>query len=286
MRKFVTQFRGITMRHSMPLIKKLNPTLLLAVIATFAIAGCAGEPGPAGPPGPVGMQGNTGATGATGYTGPQGGTGATGFTGPQGAIGPQGAQGQMAVGHEWNMYREFTFNDSSDNILSYDSNKAREIADYTNQNPSFRVAIDGYNDHRVSNVRDALINAGVPAYKIQTGAFGDPQHRSNGRVEVLIGSNGTPGPTAHSWSSYRHFSFDVNSDDILHVDSNKPQEIADFMNQNPSSRVAIDGYNDHRVSSVRDALINAGVPAYKIQTGAFGDPLLRNNGHVEVLVSN
>ena len=186
------------MRHSMPLIKKLNPTLLLAVIATFAIAGCAGEPGPAGPPGPVGMQGNTGATGATGYTGPQGGTGATGFTGPQGAIGPQGAQGQMAVGHEWNMYREFTFNDSSDNILSYDSNKAREIADYTNQNPSFRVAIDGYNDHRVSNVRDALINAGVPAYKIQTGAFGDPQHRSNGRVEVLIGSNGTPGPTAHS----------------------------------------------------------------------------------------
>ena len=95
----------------------------------------------------------------------------------------------MAGGGGWNSYRDYTFNVNSDDILSSDGNKAREIADYMNQNPSFRVAIDGSNARRVSNVRDALINAGVPAYKIQTGAFGDPQLRRNSRVAVLVSSN-------------------------------------------------------------------------------------------------
>jgi hypothetical protein len=34
------------------------------------------------------------------------------------------------------------------------------------------------------------------------------------------------------------------------------------------------------------ASIDAGVPAYKIHTGAFGDPQLRRNSGVAVLVSN
>jgi len=33
------------------------------------------------------------------------------------------------------------------------------------------------------------------------------------------------------------------------------------------------------------ALLQAGVPSYKIQTGAFGDPLMQRDGRVEVLVS-
>jgi hypothetical protein len=51
-------------------------------------------------------------------------------------------------------------------------------------------------------------------------------------------------------------------------------------------RVTLDGSNDRRVGNVRDALINAGVPTYKIQSGAFGDPQLRRDGQVAVLVSN
>jgi hypothetical protein len=58
------------------------------------------------------------------------------------------------------------------------------------------------------------------------------------------------------------------------------------MNQNPSFRVAIDGSNSGRVSKVRDALIEAGVPASRIQIGAYGDPQVRRNSHVGVLVSN
>jgi hypothetical protein len=137
----------------------------------------------------------SGAQGATGYSGAQGATemagisgptGATGAAGPQGAIGPTGAQGPMAAGGSWSPYRKFTFNVNSDEILSADSNKPREVADYLNQDSSIRVSLDGSNGQRVSNVRDALIRAGVPAYKIKSGDFGDPQMRRNDKVEVLV----------------------------------------------------------------------------------------------------
>jgi outer membrane protein OmpA-like peptidoglycan-associated protein len=118
-----------------------------------------------------------------GYSGP---AGATGATGSQGGVGPTGAQGSSAGNGGWSSYRDYTFNVNSDDILRSDGNKAREIADYMDRNPSARVAIDGSNERRVSNVRDAVINAGVPAYKIQTGAFGDPQVRRDGQVAVLV----------------------------------------------------------------------------------------------------
>jgi hypothetical protein len=64
--------------------------------------GDTGDTGPEGPAGPTGATGATGAkgdkgdtgdTGATGATGPQGDTGATGPQGPQGDTGPQGPPG-------------------------------------------------------------------------------------------------------------------------------------------------------------------------------------------------
>jgi outer membrane protein OmpA-like peptidoglycan-associated protein len=136
-----------------------------------------------------GATGSTGAQGSTELAGISGPAGATGVTGAQGATGPTGAQGLAAAGgSNWSSYRDYTFNVNSNDILRADGNKAREIADYMNQNPSFRIAIDGSNERRVSNVRAALIDAGVPAYKIQTGAFGDPQRRTNSRVVVLVSS--------------------------------------------------------------------------------------------------
>jgi outer membrane protein OmpA-like peptidoglycan-associated protein len=41
-------------------------------------------------------------------------------------------------------------------------------------------------DRRVSAVRDALIQAGVPASKIEMGAFGDTRLVRDRRLEVLI----------------------------------------------------------------------------------------------------
>jgi peptidoglycan-associated lipoprotein len=96
-------------------------------------------------------------------------------------------------------------------VRSSEMSKTSEIAAYMKQNPSLRLGIDGdtdtrgttrynanLNERRISAVRDALIQAGVPADRIETGAFG--QERSNcndttpqcwqrdGRVEVLVRS--------------------------------------------------------------------------------------------------
>jgi hypothetical protein len=205
------------MRSSMLFMKR---PLLLAIVAAFAVAGCsttqptAQSPGPShvgpagadGPVGPVGERGPTGATGvamvgAAGPTGPggpagaQGSTelggitgpaGATGAGGAQGLIGPTGAQGPLAGNKGWSSYSTYTFNTNSNEILRSDGNKAKEIANYLDQNPSLQVGLDGANERRVVVVRDALIVAGVPSAKIQTGAFGDPQLRRNGRVGVLV----------------------------------------------------------------------------------------------------
>jgi hypothetical protein len=70
---------------------------------------------------------------------------------------------------------------------------------------TFQVGIDGYveqprgfskstqdqglSERRVNAVRNALIQEGVPAHRIQTGAFGDQRPKRDRRVEVLISSS-------------------------------------------------------------------------------------------------
>lgn len=69
-------------------------------------------------------------------------------------------------------------------------------------------------------------------------------------------------------------------------------DVASYMAENPSLQVGIDGernsgnqtLSDRRVSSVRDALIVAGVPSHKVQVGAFGDQRLSRDGRVEMLL--
>ena len=148
-----------------------------------------------GPTGPAGGVGATGAAGATGYTGARGSTelagvtGPTGPTGPTGATGPTGpagSQGHMAMTGSWSPYRTFNFSSYGNEIQRADSDHAREIASYVDRNPSYTVGIDGYNQSRVDNVHQALVDAGIPAPKIQAGGFGDPQLRGDSRVEVLL----------------------------------------------------------------------------------------------------
>jgi hypothetical protein len=106
--------------------------------------------------------------------------------GPRGDTGATGSEGSMGMGGGWSWYRGYTFSSNSNVILSSDRNKAREIAHYLDENPSFTVGIDGSNRNNVDSVRTALIDAGIPAYKIRTGSFGDPQLRRNDHVAVLL----------------------------------------------------------------------------------------------------
>jgi len=119
----------------------------------------------------------------------------TGEAGMPGAQNPLGrSQGQAADGERWSSYRDFWFDYNSFLIDVTDASKVTDIAGYLKQNPSLRLAIDGalpagdadLSDRRIDSVREALIAAGVPAYKIYTGRFGDPLLRRERRVEVLF----------------------------------------------------------------------------------------------------
>jgi outer membrane protein OmpA-like peptidoglycan-associated protein len=96
----------------------------------------------------------------------------------------------------WTSYRDFWFDFGSTRIDSSDTIKVADVASYMTRNPTHRLAIDGeigagdadMGERRIDSVREALIKAGVPPYKIYTGPYGDPRMRRDRRVEVLFGS--------------------------------------------------------------------------------------------------
>jgi peptidoglycan-associated lipoprotein len=96
---------------------------------------------------------------------------------------------------------------------------------------------------------------------------------------------------------YRDIRFDYNRFDLQASEGRKVSEIARYMKQNPSLKIGLDGSMDprgldprdqdlsnRRVGAIRDALINAGVPASRIQLGAFGDTRLTRDRRVAVLL--
>jgi len=155
-----------------------------------------------GATGATGATGAAGATGATGATGTQGGTsrGVVGPAGPQGSAGEQGETGSTGqkgvagVVAEWTSYREFLFTGTNDKLQAEDADRIAVIVAYMKENPSLHIGIDGDRNpqhpelctSRVDAVRNALIDAGMPASKIEVGAFGDAKARREGRVELLL----------------------------------------------------------------------------------------------------
>ena len=98
------------------------------------------------------------------------------------------------------------------------------------------------------------------------------------------------------WTSYRNYMFAANASSIRNVDMVKSADIAAYLKANPSLQLGLDGsmdpagtdpkdqgLADRRIEAVRNSLIEAGVPAYKIKSGAFGDPATRHDRRVEVL---
>ena len=193
--------------------RRLLVALLPLCAGVLVAIGCTGPAGPAGPTGMTGARGSTGMTGVQGSTGMTGVQGSAGITGVQGPAGITGAQGAPASspqpGFRWTLVKEFMFDYDRPDIRYSESRKPAEVAAYMSQNPSVRFGIAGYTDRqsndqynlplsqrRVANVRDALIQAGVPADRIETGTFGTDQFMCNpsseqclqreGRVEVLV----------------------------------------------------------------------------------------------------
>ena len=114
------------------------------------------------------------------------------------------------------------------------------------------------------------------------------------------GAQGPAGPmgpqaaAAKQWSSFRDFLFDFDKSAIRSNETSHVSDIASYMKQNPTARVGIDGHTDprgtdafnqdlseRRVSTIRDALVSAGVSAGKIHTGAFGESQPKCNESTE-----
>jgi outer membrane protein OmpA-like peptidoglycan-associated protein len=131
-----------------------------------------------------------------GVAGPAGPAGEVGPQGPEGATGAQGPAGVVAG---WTLYREFQFDANRWNLQASQMSKVYEITRYMKDNPSLKIGIDGSMDprgteqpnqelcnRRAGNVRDVLIQAGVPEVKISVGSFRDTQLERDGEVAVLI----------------------------------------------------------------------------------------------------
>lgn len=197
-----------------------GPTGLTGSQGPTGMTGMTGSQGSQGYTGTTGSQGSPGMTGAQGSTGLTGSQGSTGLTGSQGYTGVTGAQGPAGVVGQrdpaftgWASLRDFTFDYDRIDIRNSEQNQVSEIAAYVRQNPYVRLGVDGYTDllrgtnqyneglsqRRIATVRDALIRAGVPADRIDTGSFAQQRAGCNdsvercsyrdGRVEVLVRSS-------------------------------------------------------------------------------------------------
>jgi outer membrane protein OmpA-like peptidoglycan-associated protein len=115
--------------------------------------------------------------------------------------------------------------------------------------------------------------------------------------EGATGAQGIAGVVS-GWTLYRDFQYEYNTAKLRESDMQKVSEIANYLKQNPSLKVGIDGTMDprgtdprsqtlsnQRISAIRDALIAAGVPKSRIQEGAFGDTRLTRDRRVAVLLA-
>lgn len=189
-----------------------GPTGLTGATGAQGPMGVAGPQGTAGVPGPQGPAGPPGAQGTAGLPGGPGSTGMAGAQGPTGMTGAQGGAAPSMPATRWTSLTDFLFDYDKADIRFSESRKPSEVAAFARQNPSMRVGIDGSTDSRGSNrfdvplterriitVRDALIQAGVPADRIEMGGFGSDRAacnpavemcaRRDGRVEVLVRAN-------------------------------------------------------------------------------------------------
>ncbi len=186
---------------------------MLGAVLTLTVlfgAGCASgpfeDPRNFGPAGPIGM---TGPQGPQGQAGPAGVAGVQGPGGPQGVSGPEGVQGQTGPQRPWVTFADFLFDFDQSVIRTSETSKVDKLGQYMKDNPNIEIGIDGYADprgttqynqplsqRRVDAIKAALVSAGVPSARIQTGAFGETRLKCSEateacwqrdrRVEVLV----------------------------------------------------------------------------------------------------
>ena len=132
---------------------------------------------------------------------------------------------------------------------------------------------------------------------------------SQGQAAVPDSQANPPVPGA-GWVALRQIHFTYDDPNIRPSEMKKISEIAAYLNDNPSSRLGIDGTTDlrrgtnkynvslsaQREANVRDALLRAGVPADRMQIGSYAaepsqctnrtEDCAQRDGRVDVLATS
>lgn len=287
--------------------------------ATFteADSGLVGPAGYTGAAGATGATGSAGQTGATGYgqSGTSGPAGVAGPEGPRGAVGPSGPAGEVIIGARGQTGPSGLTGDTgpTGQAGATGAGYAGETGTTGPQGPAGargstgEAGIQGEATVGPAGPVGSRGATGSTGVRGETGATGSSMAGSAGAIGPS-GPAGLQGPTGFSgpqgpagiverWTSYRLFTFESGGADIQPFDMGQISEIADYLAENPSLRLGIDGSTDpqvtnqnerelaqRRVQSVREALIRADVPADQIMVGAFGNSELRSDQQVELLL--
>ena len=117
--------------------------------------------------------------------------------------------GRQGPQRPWVTFADFLFDFDRSVIRGSETNKIDKLNQYMKEHPGIEVGLDGHADprgtpaynqplsqRRVDTVKAALVNSGIAADKIQTGAFGESQPKCSQateecwqrdrRVEVLV----------------------------------------------------------------------------------------------------
>lgn len=118
---------------------------------------------------------------------------------------------------------------------------------------------------------------------------------STSQSSILAASNADA--VMKSWSSFRNVWFVLNRTNLDASETRKIGEIVRYLELNPAAEVGIDSSvdaihaepedratNTSRIGTIRDALINDGVPESRIKVGSFSDDNPAFERRVAVLV--
>jgi hypothetical protein len=198
-------------------------TMCAVGLGLVFVAGCTARPmsewrivGPPGPVGPTGAPGVVGPAGPAGPAGPVGPAGVAGPAGPSGPAGVAGAVGARGADARWLTVPDILFEYDKADIRPDEMSKVKQVADYLKANDAIVIRLNGHTDprgtprynvglseRRVETVRKTLIDAGVPADRIEIVAFGEQRpkcdqtteecYQADRRVEVFFAAPGTSG---------------------------------------------------------------------------------------------
>jgi outer membrane protein OmpA-like peptidoglycan-associated protein len=171
-----------------------------------------------------------------------------------------------------------------------------------------KTGAPGARGSATEGVTGAIGPAGEPGSQGLVGATGAPGGTQSGVAGAIgpageagpqgpVGATGAQGPLGEvkSWTVYQDFTFDNNSATLHRVQNDKVLAIARHLRENPSQTVAIDSSQyksgnkdlaDRRSRSIREALINAGVPSESIRMGTYGNKNVMRSDRTSVLFGN